>query len=88
MSVMSSMLREMRRDSLHRQLLVLGAVIACALFGLSAFIIDQARRNARAWADSETLATARALAQMVDGRFAAGEALLRGLARLTPATRP
>lgn len=77
---MWSVLGVMRRDTLRRRLLILGTVIACALLGLSAIVLDQARRHARSWAESETLATARALAQMVDSRFATGEALLHGLA--------
>ena len=79
MSVMRSVLGEIRRNTLRRRLLVLGAVIAAALLGLSAVVFDQAGRHARAWAEAETLATARALAQMVDNRFATGEALLHGL---------
>ena len=86
MAALSSLLPVTRGDSLRRRFILLVAVVAGALLGLSALVIERAHAGARAWAEAETLATARALAQMVDYRFATAAALLQGLA-VSPSLR-
>lgn len=62
------------------RILLLFAGIAFALLAVAGLVIHQATAGARAWAEAEMLGSARAMAQIVDGRFAAAEALLQGLA--------
>lgn len=67
-------------SSLRGRILLLFAGIAFALLGVAGLVIHQATNGARDWAEAEMLGSARAMAQIVDGRFAAAEALLQGLA--------
>jgi PAS domain S-box-containing protein len=66
--------------SLRGRILLLFAGIAFALLAVAGLVIHQATAGARAWAEAEMLGSARDMAQIVDSRFAAAEALLMGLA--------
>ncbi|SDB45857.1 HWE histidine kinase domain-containing protein [Belnapia rosea] len=80
MSFITRVGKQPRSASLRHRMVAIYAMVSFGLLGVTGLIIHRAETRARDWAEAEMIGTARALGLALEGRFAAAEALLLGLA--------